>query len=181
MRKMFVGLILVLSTWCVSLSYAQEPVTTEIVVVAPAPAVASGTVEIVADAAPVALEEPVTGIGWTNVAGEAMQLLLPLISLLVVGLGIPWVLKLLKKVGLENAKLSEEILVKLVKIGINWVESWAKGAAGKPDSANKKAAAVKFVLEAAAKAGLGKVAEEKVGQMIEAQLARDAAVENMKG
>ena len=187
MRRLIAILLMAFCvSWFTPIAYAQTdesvvektaPAAVTASEVAAKPVFDSGTADAnnVAENGADAEEKASEGIGWSNVAGSALKLLLPLLSLLAVLLGVPYVLKLLKKAGLENTKLAEDILTKLVKMAINWVEGWASSLEKKPSSADKKAAAVKFVLDMAASSGVVGLAEDRISKMVEGQLARDKA------
>ena len=87
--------------------------------------------------------------------------------------GVPLVIKLLKKVGFDNKKIANDILTSLVKKGVNYAEAWAKVQKDKPAGKNKKAQAISHVLDLAKGLKLEKLAENYVGRLIDAQVARD--------
>ncbi len=191
MKKYLLGLLLALTLTCGTVvSYASDtaaraPTAALFAAEAVMTASASTTAAPVSDsqAAPVAEEtasgaEPDSGpSGWQRVAGMALELALPIIALLVIGFGIPLARKLLRKAGLEDTKLAEDILTGLVKKGINYAEGEAlrlqKEGGAKVEGSRKKVQAVEFILEQAKKHNLGELAKGYVGRLIEGQLARD--------
>lgn len=191
MKKYLLGLLLALTLTCGTVtSYASNtttaaPPTSLLAAEAPAPAPAadSAAPESGAQAQPAAEETASEEAadsgpsGWKKVAGLALEIALPIIALLVIGFGVPLARKLLKKAGLEDTKLVEEILTSLVKKGINYAEGEAARfqKEGEPglDGSGKKAQAVAFILEQAKKHKLGDLAEDYIGNLIEGQLARD--------
>jgi len=123
--------------------------------------------------------EPVSNGSWVPVMGEAVRLLVQVVGAGLIALisAIAW--KLLGKFGIEKNVAMDSLLRTYIKQGINYADSWASTQSAKPIGDEKLAAAVKHIIELVANSTLTKVAEEKLKEMVEAQLAFDKKQANI--
>lgn len=120
------------------------------------------------EAADVAVSNP-----WTPVIGEVANLIIQIVGPILVVLISAAVWKLLGKFGVEKNAAIDALLRTYIKQGINYADSWADKQVSKPTGDLKMAAAVKHILGLVSGSKLPKVAEEKLKEMIEAQLKFD--------
>ena len=110
---------------------------------------------------------------WMPVLGELASMVIsvvgPALTILITAL----VWKLLGKLGVEKNIAIDLLMRKYVKQGINYADGWAKKQAGKPFGDQKLVIAVDHILGLVADSKLPKMAEDKLKEMIEAQLSFD--------
>jgi len=117
--------------------------------------------------------EAVKSNPWMPVIGELASLVIQVIGPILVVLISAAVWKLLGKLGIEKNAAMDSLLRTYVKQGINYADSWADSQAAKPAGEQKMAAAIKHILGLVSDSKLPKVAEEKLKEMVEAQLKFD--------
>jgi hypothetical protein len=110
---------------------------------------------------------------WTPVLGETISMLIQVVGSALIILVSALVWKLLGKFGIEKNIAADVLLRSKIKEVINYSEAYAEKLANKPTGENKMATAVKYVIDAISKSKLPAMAEDKLKEMIEAQLAHD--------
>jgi len=117
------------------------------------------------EVAKVAVSQP-----WMPVLGELASVIIsvvgPALTILITAL----VWKLLGKLGVEKNIAIDLLMRKYVKQGINYADSWANKQAAKPLGDQKMIAAMDHIIGLIAESKLPKMAEDKLKEMIEAQL-----------
>ena len=118
--------------------------------------------------------EPVDVSPWMPVIGDLVQLAIQIATPIFVMFASWAAWKLAKKLGMEKNAAMDEMLRSYVKEAINWADAWAKKQSGKePSGEDKKAEAIRYLLDLLSKSALPKIAEERLSALIEAQLAYD--------
>ena len=100
-----------------------------------------------------------------------------LIQVLGVALAIVavWAVKrLASKYGVELDDAKLEMVRSVVKSGVNYADAWAKTRTVKPESSDKLHTALEFVNKTLQDTNVGKIAEEQIIKLIEAQLHFDS-------
>lgn len=110
---------------------------------------------------------------WLGVLSPIISMVVKIVTPILLILGA-WAAKRLgTKLGLELTAKQLQLVDKTIKHGINWVEAWAAKKEQKPSSDEKLKTCVNWVAGQLAASGLPKIAEEKLIELIEAQLKYD--------
>ena len=118
--------------------------------------------------------------GWEKIIGEVSLVALQIIAALV-AIVVPVLLsKLLGYFKLKSNAELEALLTTVVKKAINYAEAWAKKQAAKPAGEEKLQIAIAFVIKIAQEYKLPKIAEAKIIELIEGQLARNEGEKNVE-
>lgn len=113
---------------------------------------------------------------WAPVIGEAVSVAIGIVGSALTVLVTALVWKLLGKFGIEKNVAINALMTTYIKQGINYADSWADTQKDKPAGDKKMVAAIKHILGLVGNSKLPKIAEEKLKDMVEAQLARDKKV-----
>jgi len=112
---------------------------------------------------------------WMPVVGEAVGLVIQVVGAALITLVSAAIWKLLGKLGIDKNASIDALLRTYVKQGINYADSWAEKQSkeSKPAGEQKMATAIKHILGLIANSKLPAIAEDKLEDMIEAQLTFD--------
>ena len=110
---------------------------------------------------------------WLPVLGEAANIVLTIVAPALTILVTALVWKLLAKFGIEKNVAVDLLMRKHIKQGINYADSWSVKQSEKPTGDLKLAEAIKHVLGLMGESKLPAMAEEKLKEMVEAQLTFD--------
>ncbi|MBW2710101.1 MAG: hypothetical protein JRD04_12745 [Deltaproteobacteria bacterium] len=120
----------------------------------------------------------VEGSGWTHTIGEVVGMLLTIVSGLA-AVGVPILLmRIWKKLGLESNATINSLIISAIKQGINYADAWAIAQGAKPAGDKKIQIAINYILGKLKQYKIPQIAEEKIREMIEAQLARNKVATN---
>lgn len=110
---------------------------------------------------------------WSSTIGVWSQILIEILVPIILIL-VAWVsTKIQGKIGTEAAVLTEDLLTKLVKKGVNYANAWALEQEGKPTGDAKLQQAMSFIGSSLKAHSLHQVAADRLKAMIEAQLEYD--------
>lgn len=110
---------------------------------------------------------------WMPLIGEVSALIIQIVGPILAVLVSAVVWKLLGKIGIDKNAAIDSLLITYVKKSVNYADSWAKAQSEKPAGEQKMAVALKHIIELIATSKLPAIAEEKLKEMIEAQLSFD--------
>lgn len=110
---------------------------------------------------------------WMPVLGDFIQLLIEILTPILVTLGSWAAWRLAKKLGVDKNIAADALLRKYIKEAINYADAWAKKQSGVKTEEDKKAQAVKYVLELIKNSSIPAMTEERLMDMVEAQLEFD--------
>ena len=118
-------------------------------------------------------EAVATSNSWMPVIGELAGMVLAIVgpALTIVLTAVAW--KLLSKFGVERNVAIDALMRTYIKQGINYADSWAGKQQNKPVGNEKMVTAIQYVLKLVANSKLPTVAEDKLKEMVEAQLSFD--------